>query len=121
MYKKICNNHLFIFLQVYIYSSGSREAQRLIFGNTIYGDLRKYLCGFFDTMIGNKRETRSYLEIFQSVGVDKPSQILFVTDVYQEAMAAKAAGLEVIISIRPGNAPLSENHGFNTIQSFSEI
>ncbi|KAJ8616605.1 hypothetical protein MRB53_035977 [Persea americana] len=108
-------------IKVYIYSSGSREAQRLIFGNTIYGDLRKYLCGFFDTMIGNKRETRSYLEIFQSVGVDKPSQILFVTDVYQEAMAAKAAGLEVIISIRPGNAPLPENHGFNTIQSLSEI
>lgn len=43
-------------------------------------------------MCRNKRETRSYLEIFQSVGVDKPSQILFVTDVYQEAMAAKAAG-----------------------------
>lgn len=38
--------------QVYIYSSGSREAQRLIFGNTTYGDLRPYLCGFFDTMIG---------------------------------------------------------------------
>lgn len=31
------------------------------------------------------------------------------------------AGLEVIISIRPGNGPLPENHGFKTIQSFSEI
>ncbi|KAG0464191.1 hypothetical protein HPP92_020260 [Vanilla planifolia] len=108
-------------IKVYIYSSGSREAQRLIFGNTEYGDLRKYLCGYFDTTVGNKREERSYFEIYQYVGVDKPSQILFVTDVYQEAVAAKAAGLEVIISVRTGNAALPEDHGFKTITSFAEI
>ncbi|KAI7732985.1 hypothetical protein M8C21_024976, partial [Ambrosia artemisiifolia] len=103
-------------VKVYIYSSGSRLAQRLIFGYTNYGDLRKYLCGFFDTRVGNKRETQSYIEISESLGVDKPSDILFVTDVIQEAVAAKAAGLEVIISVRPGNGPLPENHGFNTIE-----
>ncbi|KAG6399947.1 hypothetical protein SASPL_141433 [Salvia splendens] len=108
-------------LKVYVYSSGSRLAQRLIFGNTNYGDLRKYLCGFFDTTIGNKKEKKSYQEIWESLGVDDPSQILFVTDVYQEAIAAKAAGLEVIISIRPGNGPLPENHGFQTTNSLSEI
>ncbi|TYH92344.1 hypothetical protein ES332_A13G175800v1 [Gossypium tomentosum] len=108
-------------IKVYIYSSGSRLAQRLIFGNTNYGDLRKYLSGFFDTAVGYKRETRSYVEITESLGVDKPSDILFVTDVYQEATAAKAAGLEVVLSIRPGNSPLPENHGFKTINSFLEI
>lgn len=108
-------------IKVYIYSSGSREAQRLIFGNTVYGDLRKYLCGFFDTTIGNKKESRSYFEISQSIGADKPSQILFVTDVFQEAVAAKEAGLEVLIAVRPGNGTLPENHGFKTIKSFSEI
>ncbi|RLM68963.1 hypothetical protein C2845_PM17G09180 [Panicum miliaceum] len=108
-------------IKVYIYSSGSREAQRLLFGNTTYGDLRKFLCGYFDTTTGNKRETKSYFEISQSLGVDGPSQILFVTDVYQEATAAKNAGFDVIISIRPGNAPLPENHDFRTIKSFSEI
>lgn len=108
-------------LKVYIYSSGSRLAQRLIFGNTNYGDLRKYLCGFFDTRVGNKKETSSYVEISESLGVDTPSEVLFVTDVYQEAIAAKAAGLEVIISVRPGNGPLPENNGFKTITSFSEI
>ncbi|CAL4964551.1 unnamed protein product [Urochloa decumbens] len=108
-------------IKTYIYSSGSREAQRLIFGNTTYGDLRKYLCGFFDTTVGTKREPRSYYEIWQSVGVDRPSQILFLTDVYQEATAAKAAGVEVLISIRPGNTPLPENHGFQTITTFAEI
>ncbi|XP_043701903.1 probable bifunctional methylthioribulose-1-phosphate dehydratase/enolase-phosphatase E1 1 isoform X3 [Telopea speciosissima] len=108
-------------IKVYIYSSGSREAQRLLFGNSNYGDLRKFLCGFFDTTVGNKKETRSYFEISQSLGVDEPSDILFVTDVFQEAVAAKGAGLEVIISVRPGNGPLPENHGFQTVQSFVEI
>lgn len=40
----------------------------------------------------NKRETRSYFEISQSLGVDSPAQILFITDVFQEAVAAKSAG-----------------------------
>ncbi|CAN6443610.1 unnamed protein product [Victoria cruziana] len=108
-------------VKIYIYSSGSREAQRLIFGKTAHGDLRKYLCGFFDTAVGNKREARSYTEIFQSLGVDKPSEILFVTDVIQEAEAASSAGLDVVISVRPGNAPLPEGHKFRTILSFEEI
>ncbi|XP_047335235.1 probable bifunctional methylthioribulose-1-phosphate dehydratase/enolase-phosphatase E1 1 [Impatiens glandulifera] len=108
-------------IKVYIYSSGSRLAQRLLFGHTNYGDLRKYLCGYFDTTVGNKKETKSYVEISESLGVDNLSEILFVTDVYQEALAAKTAGFEVIISLRPGNEPLPENHGFTTINSFSEI
>ncbi|XP_038683405.1 probable bifunctional methylthioribulose-1-phosphate dehydratase/enolase-phosphatase E1 [Tripterygium wilfordii] len=107
--------------KVYIYSSSSRLTQRLIFGNTNYGDLRKYLSGFFDAMVGNKKDARRYIEISESLGVDKPSEILFVTDVLQEAVAAKAAGLEVIISIRLGNFLLPDNHGFKTVHSFSEI
>jgi methylthioribulose 1-phosphate dehydratase/enolase-phosphatase E1 len=108
-------------IKVYIYSSGSRLAQKLLFGKTKSGDLRKYLSGFFDTAVGNKKETRSYVEITESLGVDKASEILFVTDIYQEATAAKAAGLEVIISVRPGNGPLPENHGFKTVNTFLSI
>ncbi|XP_031127712.1 probable bifunctional methylthioribulose-1-phosphate dehydratase/enolase-phosphatase E1 1 [Ipomoea triloba] len=75
-------------IKVYIYSSGSRLAQRLLFGNTNHGDLRNFLCGFFDTTVGNKKEMKSYIEIIESLGVDNPSEILFVIDVYQEATAA---------------------------------
>lgn len=42
----------------------------------------------------NKKETKSYVEISESLGVHKPSEILFVTDILQEAVAAKAAGKE---------------------------
>ena len=41
-------------IKSYIYSSGSREAQNMLFGHTTAGDLRPYLCGFFDTRVGPK-------------------------------------------------------------------
>jgi len=50
-------------IKTYIYSSGSREAQRLIFGNTTHGDLRKYLCGFFDTMVGYGQCCYNHLQL----------------------------------------------------------
>lgn len=108
-------------IKVYVYSSDSREAQQLLFANSNYGDLRMYLCGFFDTTIGSKRDTRSYVEILRTVGVDRPADMLFVTNIIQEAESARAAGLEVMISIRPGHRPLPENHGFRTIESLLEI
>lgn len=41
-------------LKVYIYSSGSRQAQRNLFAHTQSGDLRPLLSGFFDTKSGPK-------------------------------------------------------------------
>jgi methylthioribulose 1-phosphate dehydratase/enolase-phosphatase E1 len=41
-------------VKAYIYSSGSRQAQRDLFAHTTAGDMRPYLCGFFDTQIGAK-------------------------------------------------------------------
>jgi methylthioribulose 1-phosphate dehydratase/enolase-phosphatase E1 len=108
-------------IKTYIYSSGSREAQKLIFGNTNFGDLRVFLSGFFDTTIGNKRESKSYKEIYLTVGVDHPSCITFATDVLAEAVAAKEAGLQAVLLLRPGNAPLPPDHGFRTIKSLLEL
>jgi len=93
-------------LKTYIYSSGSREAQRLFFGYSKVGDLRGNLHGFFDTTSGSKVETQSYGEIRLSLGVDKPEQILFATDVLAEAEAAKAAGWRSVLVRRPGNKPI---------------
>jgi methylthioribulose 1-phosphate dehydratase/enolase-phosphatase E1 len=41
-------------VKTFVYSSGSRQAQRGLFGRTTVGDLRPYLCGFFDTTSGSK-------------------------------------------------------------------
>lgn len=45
----------------------------------------------------NKKETTSYIEISESLGVDNPAEIMFLTDVYQEATAAKAAGNVLVL------------------------
>jgi len=108
-------------VRVAIYSSGSRQAQKLLFQYSDKGDLRAYLTVYFDTKIGHKREEGSYKEIFQSLGVDSPKDILFVTDVIEEAQAAEAAGLDTVLSVRPGNKPLPESHQFPIIRSFAEL
>ncbi|XP_074373488.1 putative bifunctional methylthioribulose-1-phosphate dehydratase/enolase-phosphatase E1 2 [Apium graveolens] len=108
-------------IKVYLYSSSSRGAQRLFFSNSNHGDLGEYICGYFDTTIGSKTEAKSYLEILLTIGVDKPEKILLVTSDFQAAMTARAAGLEVVISVRPGNSPIPETPNFKTIESLSQI
>lgn len=107
--------------RVCIYSSGSREAQHLLFRYTNHGDLRPMLSAYFDTTIGHKRQEQSYREIALTLGVDHPSDILFVTDVFEEAQAAQAAGLRAVISVREGNAELPAKHGFTEITSFAQL
>ncbi|GJP35207.1 hypothetical protein CLOM_g19717 [Closterium sp. NIES-68] len=107
--------------KIYIYSSGSREAQRLIFGYSNVGDLRPFISGFFDTTTGNKREARSYSEIALSVGVDSPALITFCTDILEEAQAAKQAGLQAVLLSRPGNGPLPSDHGFQVLTSLVDL
>lgn len=106
--------------KVYIYSSGSREAQRLIFQYSTAGDLRRFLSGFFDTTTGPKREAGSYAQIALSLGVDAPSDITFCTDIIQEAEAARDAGLRVVLLSRPGNAPLPPMHEFVVVTSLRD-
>ncbi len=106
-------------IPVYIYSSGSVAAQKLLFEHSDHGDLRPYLAGYFDTHTGNKKKPESYRTISDEVGVASDA-LLFVTDNLEEAEAARQAGLEVAISERPGN-PDIEEHDFPVIESFDEL
>ncbi|KAJ3292124.1 Enolase-phosphatase E1 [Borealophlyctis nickersoniae] len=92
-------------LPVYIYSSGSVEAQKLLFGYSDKGDLLKYFSGHFDTSIGLKIEPSSYTRIAQEIG-KQPEEILFVSDNIKEIAAALQTGYQVAVADRPGNAPL---------------
>ena len=95
-------------VDVYIYSSGSIQAQKLLFGNSEEGDLLGYFKGHFDIpTAGSKKESTSYTKIAESIKVD-PDQIVFVSDAEAELQAARVAGIsQAIMSIRPGNAKLS--------------
>lgn len=66
-------------------------------------------------------DSSSYSNIALSLGVDKPSQILFATDAILEAEAAAAAGWQVALTIRPGNEPLPAQHCFRVIHSMQDL
>jgi enolase-phosphatase E1 len=80
-------------LKVFIYSSGSVEAQKLIFGHSVAGDLTPMLSGYFDTTTGPKREAESYRRIAAAMDLD-PAAILFVSDIEAETDTAQSAGLQ---------------------------
>ena len=90
--------------KVYIYSSGSIGAQKLLFGQSTQGDLLPQLSGHYDTTTGPKREAESYRKIAASVGLPA-SEVLFLTDMVQEAVAAEAAGMRAVLLHRRQNLP----------------
>lgn len=90
-------------LKLYVYSSGSVEAQKLIFGHTAYGDLTPLFSGYFDTRVGPKREVGSYRAILQQTGFEG-AEVLFLSDVGEELDAARAAGLQTLQLIRDDQA-----------------
>lgn len=107
---------------LYVYSSGSVNAQKLLFGHTNKGNLLNLFSGHFDTLVGPKVESASYRKIVDDLKCD-PGDVLFFTDVPAEAKAAVSAGLQAILVSRVGNAPLSDQDkaNFTVIQSFSDI
>ncbi|XP_024286798.1 enolase-phosphatase E1 isoform X1 [Oncorhynchus tshawytscha] len=109
-------------LKVYIYSSGSVEAQKLLFGYSVEGDVLDLFDGHFDTNIGTKVESKSYVRIAERMGCP-PEEIMFLTDVTREAKAAEDAGVNVAVVVRPGNMELTEEERshYNLITTFSQL
>ena len=90
-------------IALYVYSSGSVQAQKLLFAFSDYGDLTPLFTGYFDTHIGHKRETSSYEVIASEVGV-RAGDILFLSDVPEELDAARAAGMQTRWLVRDSEA-----------------
>lgn len=86
-------------LRLAVYSSGSVEAQKLLFGHSEAGDLAPLFAGFFDTRMGAKREAPSYAAIAAALSLP-PGEILFLSDVAEELDAASAAGLRTCQLVR---------------------
>ncbi|WP_416261648.1 acireductone synthase [Gibbsiella quercinecans] len=86
-------------LKLYVYSSGSVEAQKLLFGYSEAGDLQPLFSGYFDTRIGAKRESASYRNIAGATEF-APDELLFLSDIRQELDAAREAGWHTCQLIR---------------------
>ena len=82
-------------IRLYVFSSGSVQAQKLLFGYSDFGDLTPLFSGYFDTTIGNKREAEAYRKIVAAIGLP-PVEILFLSDIREELDAARAAGMQTL-------------------------
>lgn len=102
--------------RLYVYSSGSIQAQKLIFGCSEAGDLSPLFSGYFDTTSGPKREAGSYRRIVEAIGLPA-EEVLFLSDVVQELDAAREAGLPTIGLAREGG----ELAGHPTVASFAVV
>jgi len=106
-------------IDVRIFSSGSVLAQRLLFSTTTAGDLTKYIKGYFDTTTGPKGDPSSYRTIADAFHIPA-GDILFISDVSRELDAARRAGMQTLLCVRPGNHPQPANT-HDTITSFDNV
>ncbi|MFW9269413.1 acireductone synthase [Pseudomonas sp. NR3] len=102
--------------RLFVYSSGSIQAQKLIFGCSEAGDLSSLFSGYFDTTSGPKRDVQSYQRISEAVGVAS-GEILFLSDIVQELDAARDAGMATCGLARDGG----DLSGHETVESFARI
>jgi 2,3-diketo-5-methylthio-1-phosphopentane phosphatase len=102
--------------KVAIYSSGSVEAQQLLFRHTTEGDLSPLIASYFDTRTGPKFESVSYRSIATNLGVE-PGDVIFFSDVVRELNAAREAGCQTRLVLREGNAPVDDAEGHETVMS----
>ena len=100
-----------------IYSSGSELAQRRLFATTEYGDLTPFISRFFDTSIGSKQDAASYARIAAALS-QAPGDVCFISDVTRELAAARDAGLEVRLAVRPGNPPQDDVDRYEKVTTF---
>jgi enolase-phosphatase E1 len=105
-------------LALYVYSSGSVYAQKLLFAHTEFGDLTPLFSGYFDTHIGGKQQIESYQHIAETIGLPA-EQLLFLSDIKEELDAAKAAGFVTIQLTRDGSFDTQTNH--SQVRSFDDI
>ncbi len=96
-------------IHLYVYSSGSVAAQKLLFGHSDAGDLTPLFSGYFDTEIGGKREVDSYRRIAEALHLP-PGQILFLSDIAAELDAAAAAGLQTVQLVRASCSSVESSH-----------
>ncbi|MBI5461550.1 MAG: acireductone synthase [Gammaproteobacteria bacterium] len=105
-------------IKLYVYSSGSVYAQKLLFGHSEAGDLTPLFSGYYDTHIGGKREADAYRAIVADIGLPA-GEILFLSDIVEELDAAQAAGMRTIHLVRDGE--LDKNARHRQVRDFDAI
>ena len=105
-------------IHLYVYSSGSVQAQQLLFAHTEYGDLSVLFTDYFDTAVGAKQDSTSYQKMTASVAV-AANEILFLSDSVAELDAAAIAGWQTLQLIRLNGAQAIGSH--QSVDDFSQV
>ena len=105
-------------LKLYVYSSGSVYAQKLLFGYSDAGDLTPLFSGYFDTAVGHKREAKSYQTIVEALDLSA-SEILFLSDIAEELDAAAQVGLKTCCLVRENQPTATLQHP--CVKNFDEL
>jgi luciferase family oxidoreductase group 1 len=69
--------------------------------------------------LDRKRRTDSYRQIASQLG-RQPNELLFLSDVHAELAAARTAGLQAMLCVRPGNPEPARDDEF-AIQTFDDL
>ena len=85
-----------------VYSSGSIQAQKLLYAHTNEGDITDRFDYWFDTRTGPKLAHQSYTSIAQKLGVQS-NQVLFISDHPGECDAARQSGMSTVFCLRASN------------------
>jgi len=102
-----------------VYSSGSVQAQKLLYRHSSNGDLEDLFSHWFDTHTGPKKSDESYTIIAQQLH-SPPGNIWFVSDNGAECDSARSAGMHTLFSLRDGN-PDRDPRDHMVIQSLREV
>lgn len=106
-------------IDLYVYSSGSVYAQKLLFSHTAYGDLTPLFSGYFDTRVGAKQDVSAYQKIAEQI--NRPAaDILFLSDIKQELDAASRAGMRCLWLVRD-QQEINPDAEYRQVKSFAEI
>jgi len=105
-------------LPLYVYSSGSVQAQKLFFAYSQDGDLLPLFSGHFDTNIGHKQEQAAYDNIQKTLNIPA-NHLLFLSDIEAELDAARAAGLQTCHLVRDAVPNIKGRHV--QVSSFDDI
>ena len=102
-----------------VYSSGSIQAQRLLYAHSNEGDITDRFCQWFDTRTGPKLAHQSYTIISQKLEL-QTNEVLFVSDHPGECDAARQAGMKTAFCLRKGN-PHQDPGSHEVVQQLSDI
>lgn len=105
-------------IKLYVYSSGSVQAQRLLFGFSEWGDLTSLFSGFFDMQVGAKKEAKAYQTILKAIHCEG-FEVLFLSDVVAELDAARENHIQTALLNR--DAQVIDNNAHPVYTSFNDI